>query len=113
MGCTECADGNHLACILWNKSKDYPDCTCQHRLSNRNDKELVVINQKTEGRFAHLTRETYTPVEVAYMMGKNVRFVRALITTKKKLKAHKEGNAFLIKREDLIAYFTELYGGSA
>jgi|SRR5688572_3366533 len=110
MGCTECADGNHLSCIRRNIEKDYPDCTCQHRLPNPASKELKMANKVTEGRFAHLTRETYTPVEIAYMMGKNVRFVRALITTKKKLKAHKEGNAFLVRREDLIEYFNELYG---
>lgn len=32
MGCTECADGNHAACIERNSTKDYPDCTCQHRV---------------------------------------------------------------------------------
>ena len=36
MICSSCVDNRHAKCIERNKSKDYADCDCQHRVRTKN-----------------------------------------------------------------------------
>lgn len=113
MGCKDCADGNHAACIERNKEKTTgcPGC-CQHR----DKKGGVPVT--AEDRFAHLTREMYELSEIAYMLKLGVRTVRGYTRKdsqkypdRKLLVAKKERGVYRVLREDLKKFFAELYGG--
>lgn len=68
-------------------------------------------------RFASLTREFYTPVEIAYMTLLKVETIRSYIRKPSKkhvgyklLRAKKNNGSWRVTREDLIIFFHELYG---
>jgi hypothetical protein len=112
MGCKECADGDHLACIAKNKDKTTgcPGC-CQHKVKGKDGVPVA-------DRFAHLTREMYELSEIAYMLKLGVRTVRGYTRKdsqkypdRKLLVAKKERGVYRVLREDLKKFFNELYGG--
>lgn len=114
MGCSDCASGNHDACIEKNKDKTTgcPGC-CQHRVV----KEGVPMGSADE-QFSYLTRPMYFMNEIAYMTGMHVRTVRSYtrkdserFPDRKMLVGNKNNGVYRVMREDLIKFLQELYGG--
>jgi hypothetical protein len=70
-----------------------------------------------EERFSHLTRETYQPVEIAFMMAVEVHTIRRYFRQDSKTRegeklliATKINSSYFVSRQDLIKFFKEIYG---
>ncbi len=109
--CEHCASGNHEACLEENAGKitGCPGC-CQHRINGK--PRNITMTQVGEGRYSHIQREAYTPIEIAYMMGIHVRKVRKLVKDGV-IVGRKVDGSWIIGRDNLIAYFKEIYGDTS
>lgn len=113
MICRDCIDGYCGSCKKRNSTKDYADCDHQHRVPDPDRRRPLSDDQ----RFAHLTRMEYSAVEVAYMLGMTVRYVRKFFKTPSEVRegemllpATKARGQYVILRDDLIKFFKERYG---